>query len=124
MALTGGPPHDPTGRLLRRLRSFALPMNPELPAVDAALPALRALMRDAGVAFKLVGGVAVVHHGYARTTEDVDVLRAARHRDLADVVELLKRVNEGQYLELEAEMAGELRPRLAALREDALAEET
>ena len=35
---------------------------------------VRALLEDAGVAFKFVGGVAVVHHGYARTTEDVDVL--------------------------------------------------
>ncbi len=49
-------------------------MSPELPAVDVALGEVRRLLEDAGVRFKLVGGVAVVHHGYARTTEDVDVL--------------------------------------------------
>ncbi len=49
-------------------------MEPTLPAVDLALPALRALLDAAGVAYRLVGGVAVVHHGYARTTRDVDVL--------------------------------------------------
>jgi hypothetical protein len=35
---------------------------------------VRRLLEDTGVRFKRVGGVAVVHHGYARTTEDVDVL--------------------------------------------------
>ena len=49
-------------------------MDPTLPAVDVALPALRALLDAAGVTYRLVGGVAVVHHGYARTTRDVDVL--------------------------------------------------
>ena len=38
---------------------------------------LLALLRDAGVVFRIVGGVAVLHHGYARTTEDIDVLVAA-----------------------------------------------
>jgi hypothetical protein len=49
-------------------------MNPDLPPVDMALGAVRALLADAQAKFKLVGGVAVVHHGYARTTVDVDVL--------------------------------------------------
>lgn len=176
-------------------------MNPDLPAVDVALPDVRKLLRDAGVAFKLVGGLAVVHHGYARTTEAIDVLiarpldvqrtssllashgftegspnrlvhasttvrvdllvageplpragagtypspidlaasprdpdvvgladllelklRARRHRDLADVVELLKRLDEARYIEVEASIAREHRPRLAELRRDALEE--
>jgi predicted nucleotidyltransferase len=49
-------------------------MNLELLAVDEALADVRRLLDDSGVSYKLVGGVAVVHHGYARTTEDVDVL--------------------------------------------------
>lgn len=50
--------------------------------VDRALPSLRALLEAAGADYKLVGGVAVVHHGYVRTTQDVDVLleRAATDR--------------------------------------------
>jgi hypothetical protein len=191
---------DPTADVLARLRRFARPMNSDLPSVDVALGEVRRLLEDAGVRFKLVGGVAVVHHGYARTTEDVDVLvesdalarlpgaleshgfervsasrlrhvasgvrvdlliagtpmprtgsgkypspdallasardpsvvglagllelklRAHRHRDIADVVELLKRLDEAHFTEAEAHVARELRPELASLRQDALEE--
>jgi len=177
-------------------------MSSGLPPVDVALPEVLRLLEDAGVAFKLVGGVAVVHHGYPRTTEDVDVLveqraearldaalashgferaserrlthvptgvrvdvlvagtplpregrgvypsprdlgasprdarvvdlggllelklRAGRHRDIADVVELLKRLDEARYTELEAHFAPSLRPQLAELRRDALEEQS
>ena len=175
-------------------------MSRETPAIDDALPALRALLADAGARYKLVGGVAVVHHGYARMTDDIDVLvdpaslpaidarssaygftrasgsrlvhgrtgvrvdllvagapgprpgdppypapdgvaasprdaavvdlgpllemklRARRHQDLADVVALLKIVDDGRYVALEAEMPVDLRPALARLRDDALEE--
>jgi hypothetical protein len=190
---------DSTAEALARLRRFASPVNSELPPVDVALGELRALLKDAGVDFRIVGGVAVVHHGYLRTTEDVDVLVAAgarpridaqlaahgfeqasasrlrhvasgvrvdllvageplprgagvypspeslgtsprdaavvslgglvtlklaarRHRDLADVVELLKRLDEAHYLEVEASVDRSLRPELAQLRRDALDE--
>jgi hypothetical protein len=49
-------------------------------------------------------------------------LRSARHRDEADVVELLKRLDESQYTEVEAAVGREFRPHLAALRRDALEE--
>jgi hypothetical protein len=65
---------DPDTLALARLRGFARPMNPEQPAVDVALSDVRRLLHEVGVAFKLVGGVAVVHHGYAGTTEDIEVL--------------------------------------------------
>jgi|HubBroStandDraft_2_1064218.scaffolds.fasta_scaffold507954_1 hypothetical protein len=169
-------------------------------SVDEALPAVRALFAQAGVAFRLVGGIAVVHHGYARMTEDIHVLVAAggpgvldsllalhgfaresrtrlrhtatgvrvdlliagdpgpragdapypdpstvapsprdaavvglapllelklqahRHQDLADVVALLKRVDDARYIELESQLARELRPKLAEMRRDALEE--
>lgn len=175
-------------------------MNPDLPPVDMALGAVRALLVDAGAKFKLVGGVAVVHHGYARTTVDVDVLlerdgparlrpslgshgfqeegqlrlrhvptgvrvdllvagmpmprpgsgvypspdalrpsprdpsivglsglfllklRARRHQDLADVVALLKALDDVRYTEVEAEVDADVRPALADLRRDALEE--
>jgi hypothetical protein len=189
-----------TQEALARLRRFAQAMTPGVAHVDVALPALLALLRDVGARFKLVGGVAVVHHGYLRTTEDIDVLvdaasaerlaagspthgftvesrtrlkhsasgvlvdllvagqpmprpgappypspdalaasptdpdfvgllplcelkiRAHRHQDLADVVELLQRMEEGPYIELEAAIHPALRPELATLRRDALEE--
>jgi hypothetical protein len=174
---------------------------PDLPAVDLALPLLRTMLRAAGIPFKLVGGVAVIHHGYARTTVDIDVLVpsdgverlrpwlgahgfhedqpgrlrhlatgvrvdvlfagqtltgrreghvmpspevtvsserdpeivglagllelklcAGRKRDEADVIELLKRQSEREYLYLEAEVPTHLRGELFRLREDALEE--
>jgi hypothetical protein len=64
---------DSTAEVLAGLRRFARPMNPELPAVDVALTEVRRLLKAGGVRFKIVGGVAVVHHGYARTTEYIDV---------------------------------------------------
>src|SRR5258708_6527651 len=67
-------PVDATADVLARLCRFARDVNPDLPPVDRALGPLRALLEETGVAFKFVGGVAVVHHGYARTTEDLDVL--------------------------------------------------
>jgi hypothetical protein len=175
-------------------------MRPELPPVDVALGDVRKLLVDAAVPFKIVGGIAVVHHGYARTTEDVDVLvaadatpridaalashgferasahrlrhlasgvkvdllvagtplprqgagvypspadlaasprdsqvvdlaglvelklRARRHQDLADVVGLLKRLDEARYTPLEASVDRSLRADLAMLRRDALDE--
>jgi hypothetical protein len=189
-----------TAEVLARLRRFARTMNPDLPAVDIALVDLEQMLGTVGVRFKIVGGVAVVHHGYARTTEDIDVLveagavarlepqlagfgfervsparlrhvatgvavdvlvahspmprsgsgaypspeelapsdrdaaivglpglielklRSARHRDEADVVELLKRIDEARYIELEAAVGAGLRPALALLRRDALEE--
>jgi hypothetical protein len=192
---------DSTVRTLARLRSFARAVSDETKEVDVALPAVRALLTDAGVPFRFAGGVAVVHHGYLRTTEDIDVLvegsclarltdevlaahgfartsrtrlrhgttgvrvdllvsneeqprrpgviypapssvaasardpdfvalapllelklEAARHRDISDVMELLKRVSDQRYLELEAAMPAALRPELARLRRDALEE--
>lgn len=59
-------------------------MTPDVPPVDQALPAVRELMESAGVAFKLVGGLAVIHHGYIRTTEDIDVLVEAGSQDRFD----------------------------------------
>ena len=53
---------------------FASAVSSKTAEVDVALPAVRELFHAAGVPFRFVGGVAVVHHGYVRTTEDIDVL--------------------------------------------------
>jgi hypothetical protein len=49
-------------------------------------------------------------------------LWARRHRDLADIVELLKPLEDTRYIELEAAMPALLWPELARLRGDALEE--
>lgn len=175
-------------------------MDPSVDAVDTALPALRKLLDEAGAPFKLVGGLAVIHHGYVRATEDIDVLidggalpavealldahgfvreagdrlrhvatnvrvdlliggspmprpgsaaypmpqvtsgavddptvialaplcalklHARRHQDLADIVALLKPLDDGAYTVLEASLDAELRSLLYQLRRDALEE--
>ncbi|MBX3251555.1 MAG: hypothetical protein KF901_30530 [Myxococcales bacterium] len=190
---------DETVAALSRIRRFVGSMKPDVPALDDALPELRRLLAAAGVPYRLVGGVAVVHHGYVRATEDIDVLVPAdalealdaaceahgferatarrlrhrstgvsvdllvagdaiprgedvypdpttldvsetapdvvgltglarlklmgrRHQDDADLVALLQRLDEGEYLGLEAATPPHLRGRLLTLREDALEE--
>jgi hypothetical protein len=49
-------------------------------------------------------------------------LRAARHQDQADVVALLKLLDDVAFTHLEAALALELRPALSILRRDALEE--
>jgi hypothetical protein len=193
---------DATLEALSRLGRFARTMTPNPRNIELALPAARALFTETGAPFLIVGGVAVVHHGYLRTTEDIDVLvdpaslptlagratahgfmvesrtrlrhvasdvpidlliagepmprpgsprypfpdatraspndaaivdlgllcelklHAHRHRDLADVVELLQRLTEGRYQEVEAAVPPIMRPELAALRRDALEEQS
>jgi len=187
-------------RTMFELRRFAQTMSPSLPPVDLALPRLRALLLAAALPYRLVGGIAVVHHGYERSTRDLDVLvpagaevaidplleahgfmrqsrtrllhaasgvsidlliagdpmprpgqpsypepvdvlasprdpgviglaglvvlklRAGRLQDRADVAALLKRLSEGEYLDLEAGIEPTLRPGLMRLRDEALQE--
>jgi hypothetical protein len=192
---------DALANRLARVQRIARAMNPDAKPVHEALPAVRDLLDAAHVRYLLVGGLAVVHHGYVRTTEDIDVLvekdafariapllaargferlgmtervrhvatgvrvdllvegriiprpdavpfpppdpsrassndptvaglpllvelklRAHRHQDLADVVALLKHLDEGAYLQLEVSTPRELRSMLARLRDDALDE--
>ncbi|MGB0680762.1 MAG: hypothetical protein ACPGUV_14005, partial [Polyangiales bacterium] len=49
-------------------------------------------------------------------------LYAGRHQDQADVVALLKRMDEGGYLSVEAALPARLRAALFTLRQDALEE--
>ena len=56
------------------LRRLGAEMKPDLPAAHAALPAVRRLMADAGLSYRLVEGLALIHHGYERLTTDIDLL--------------------------------------------------
>jgi hypothetical protein len=186
---------------IARVRRIAQAMAPDTKAIDEALPSVRALFAAAAVPYRIVGGLAVVHHGYARTTEDIDLLvgrdalariepllashgfehaihpnqlrhaasgvridllieghtiarpgaapfpdpqgtassesdptvvalpvlielklQAKRHQDIADIVALLKRLDDAHYIEVEAAVAAHHRAELARLRDDALEE--
>ena len=191
---------ESTAVALAGATAFARAMRPELPVVEDGLLALRRLLAQAQVPYALVGGVAVIHHGYVRATRDLDLLLeredlgrltphlaehgfertaenrlrhvesgvdvdllfagdprprpgappyprprdlarsrrendvvdlpglvdlklvAGRHQDLADVVALLKPLDEAGYLELESALRPELRGQLCRLRHDALEE--
>jgi hypothetical protein len=59
---------------LAAVLDFALSAGRPVRRVGEAASALRGLLRAAGVEFRFVGGLAVFHHGYGRTTLDLDVL--------------------------------------------------
>jgi hypothetical protein len=191
---------ESTAAALAGATAFARAMRPDLPAVEKGLASLRAALAEAGVAYALVGGVAVLHHGYVRATRDLDLLIsrdaleralpaltghgfervaelrlrhapsavdvdllfageprprpgappypdpsrlerspresdvvalpglvelklvAGRHQDTADVVALLKPLDDGDYLALESALPASLRSSLVVLRRDALEE--
>ncbi|MBI4957685.1 MAG: hypothetical protein HY908_37105 [Myxococcales bacterium] len=192
---------DALTRSAERLRRFGAMMQSDTPPVDVVLPELRALFGAAGTPYKLVSGLAVVHHGYPRLTVDIDVLvtrdgaaaldaqlaahgfsrlserrlvhdatgvridllregeclvgprqspplpsplavagselapdvvalpvllelelDAGRRQALTDVLQLLKRLDDGRYTHVEAAVRRERRAELYALREEALEE--
>lgn len=65
---------DSTAVALAAATAFARAMRPELPYLEDGLGALRRLLAQAGVPHVLVGGVAVIHHGYVRATRNLDLL--------------------------------------------------
>lgn len=65
---------ETTELALERVLAFGRSVKPDLPAVDAALAAVRALFAGANTSYVVVGGVAVLHHGYVRTTRDIDLI--------------------------------------------------
>ena len=65
---------ESTAAALARVNAFGRAVKADLPAVEVALAELRTLLARAEVSYALVGGVAVIHHGYVRTTRDIDLL--------------------------------------------------
>ncbi|MCZ7649788.1 MAG: nucleotidyltransferase family protein [Thermoanaerobaculia bacterium] len=78
---------ESTAAALAGVTAFARAMRPDLPAFDEALAALRETLGRAAVPYALVGGLAVIHHGYLRTTRDLDLLvdRAELERALPEL---------------------------------------
>jgi hypothetical protein len=59
--------------LLQAARVREAPVGP----VDETLERVDRILRDAGIPFAVVGGFAVIEHGYERFTKDVDLLLRA-----------------------------------------------
>ncbi len=47
-----------------------------------ALATLQALARKEGIPLAIVGGLAAIHHGYERSTKDIDVVVRSGHLDI------------------------------------------
>jgi aminoglycoside-2''-adenylyltransferase len=78
---------DSTATALARITSFARAVKPDLPAIDVALAAVREVFARLELDYVLVGGLAVIHHGYVRATRDIDLL--VERDDLGRVERLL-----------------------------------
>lgn len=114
---------ESTAVALAGATAFARAMRPDLPHVDQGLAALRGLLAEAGVPYVLVGGVAVLHHGYVRATRDLDLLVAradvdrlepllSRHGFARAAANRLRHLASG--VDVDLLFAGEARPRPGA----------
>lgn len=65
---------ESTAAALARVNAFGRAVKADLPAVDVALAAVRAALARGELDYVLVGGLAVIHHGYVRATRDIDLL--------------------------------------------------
>jgi predicted nucleotidyltransferase len=68
--------------------------------MEPSFEKLLALLAESGVAFVLVGGVAVTIQGYVRLTEDVDVLVEDSPENLRRLLDTLSAYGEGFAREL------------------------
>jgi hypothetical protein len=68
--------------------------------MEPSFEKLLGLLAEAGVAFVVVGGIAVSMQGYVRLTEDVDLLLDDSHENLRRLLETLAGYGEGFAREL------------------------
>jgi hypothetical protein len=75
-------------RSYRELLQAARVREAPIGAVDESLERVDRILREAGVPFAVIGGFAVIEHGYERFTKDIDVLLYAA--DLKRAIEALR----------------------------------
>lgn len=68
--------------------------------MEPSFAKLLGVLAKGGVAFVIVGGVAVTLHGYVRLTEDMDLLVQSDTRNLERLLDALKYFGEGFASEL------------------------
>ncbi len=70
--------------------------------MEASFEKLLVLLAESGIRFVVVGGVAVAIQGYARLTEDVDILVDGASENLERMLKVLSGYGEGFARELSA----------------------
>jgi len=75
-------------RTYRELLQAAWVREVPVGPVDETLARVGRILRDAGIPFAVIGGFAVIEHGYERFTKDVDILVSVR--DLRRAMDALR----------------------------------
>src|SRR5437773_1190367 len=79
-------------RTYRQLLQAAWVREVPVGPVDETLARVGRILRDAGIPFAVVGGFAVIEHGYERFTKDVDVLVYAN-----DLIQAMSALRAGGF---------------------------
>ena len=78
------------------------PLEPRLPDTDDLVFLCRKL-NDAGAKYLVIGGFAIIQHGFARATEDVDLLIDVSPENFAKVKEAMLALPDGAVREVSAQ---------------------
>ena len=77
------------------------PLEPRLPNTDDLVTLCRRL-NDAGAKYLVVGGFAIIQHGFARATEDIDLLIDTSPENFAKVQSAMMGLPDGAVREVNA----------------------
>lgn len=78
------------------------PLEPRLPTTDDLLLLCRRL-NEAGAKYLVLGGFAIIQHGFARATEDIDLLIDTSPENFAKVKSAMMGLPDGAVREVNAE---------------------
>lgn len=78
------------------------PLEPRLPATDDLVFLCRRL-NEAGARYLVLGGFAIIQHGFARATEDIDILIDTAPENFAKVKSAMMGLPDGAIREIVAE---------------------
>ncbi len=78
------------------------PLEPRLPTTDDLLLLCRRL-NEAGAKYLVLGGFALIQHGFARATEDIDLLIDTSPENFAKVKSAMMGLPDGAVREVNAE---------------------
>jgi hypothetical protein len=78
------------------------PLEPRLPTTDDLLLLCRRL-NEAGAKYLVLGGFAIIQHGFARATEDIDLLIDTSPENFAKVKVAMMGLPDGAVREVNAE---------------------